>query len=1308
MCERDDTGATPVALTNSAVSDKAMTVIVSSSDTNLNTIAWTLSGTTGSNTVSGSAAGSRASINIVPQFSGTLTITATDKAGNSVVQSRSFVVDSSDPEPPTVSGTTAHGAYTSGNWTNEDVTLTVTGGGTPLSGITGYEYAVSTDGTNFGSWTTYPARGVAYSANQTTYFKAHTISGSGHISNPSDSYTVNIDKTTPGLSVVYQNAGGTVKSGVTVSGRLWFDESMQLKVTAAPTGGSPIASITYRIGSGAETALDAAQAVNTVTVPDDIADTITVTVTTAAGRTAIFTTAELGVDKEAPSFSIGKSVTDWTNGNVILTVTASDGGSGLVPNAYSFDSGAWTTDTTKEYSANAVSDIRVRDAVGNIGEESYAITNIDKTKPGINSVAAADYTPGTWTNGSVTLTIVAADDSAGIPGTQGYSFDGGATWQDSASYTFGSNMNRDVVMRVKDRAGNESPDYTVNVKIDKTLPTISSVTAAPSGWTDGNVTVTAAAADDSSGVSGYSFDGGENWQDGNTKTYSGDRNETVTVKIRDAAGNITTATAGQSVPVRIDTIDPVIVSVSYEEENNNTTATWLSNWSMGLFFKIKTKVTVTASDLNLKTLSWSISGSPINGGDATSGTTSQSSVSFYVSPQFSGTVTATATDMAGNTATYSRDNIVVDSSAPTQPAISVNGVAVTDGAVMDWTSGSAALSVSGGSALSGIKGYQYRSYEPGTDGADTPFEDYTGTINVSGNTSSTYEFRAVSNSGNKGVKTTVTLHVMQSISAPELSIDGSLGENGWYKQGTTLAINNTQDYGSAQITLQYWNGSTWISVADGGSVPVVEGEHTYRARAIGISGAVESPETVENIKIENAAVTVSVTSEPAFTSGGWTNGDVVFSFSGTATSGIEYYTNGETTLGSPYTVTQSGSYVFRAVSRAGNVSEATSYTVNIDRSVPATVIALKPAAADAVSPNYGTDSGADIFTITPRNPGSGESNITTYYQVDSGAKTAFTGSNYPTGLSQGAHTVYAWGENAAGTAETKKSVTFTVDTSKPTGLTAAANPSGWTAGSVTVTAQAADYITAADGLRYSFDGGAWQTGSKTYSLNTDSTVTVRVMDLAGNIGDTSVQVNVRIDSVIPPLTDSEVSLTADGSAYGGDWTAYDVYGGVRADYMQAFGELHITIIWTAVLRLRPHKLTGWTQISGNTFTLTGNPDLYCHVVSVLGAGLKSSVVTKQVRIDNVTPVSPTLTVTGGVNVSGVYYTASQLTVTPGAAVIPLSGVKDYLWVNNRKIDAGRDNGRREYGTAAGGAGGRYEDKLQPVHEEYDFELLRQH
>lgn len=74
--------------------------------------------------------------------------------------------------------------------------------------------------------------------------------------------------------------------------------------------------------------------------------------------------------------------------------------------------------------------------------------------------------PTVWTNQDVTLTVVPAANTAFQ-----YSFDGGTTWQISASAVFSSNQ--DVHVKIKDSNGIVSDEVVVNItKIDKTPPTI--------------------------------------------------------------------------------------------------------------------------------------------------------------------------------------------------------------------------------------------------------------------------------------------------------------------------------------------------------------------------------------------------------------------------------------------------------------------------------------------------------------------------------------------------------------------------------------------------------------------------------------------------------------------------------------------------------------------------------------------------------------------------------------------------------------------------------------------------------------------
>ena len=84
------------------------------------------------------------------------------------------------------------------------------------------------------------------------------------------------------------------------------------------------------------------------------------------------------------------------------------------------------------------------------------------------------------------------------------------------------------------------PYAVITYTNDTTAPVITSVTGNPTDWTSGSVTLTVNATDNASGVAYYSFDNGSTWQTGKTKTFTS--NQTVIVKVKDRAGNISTAT----------------------------------------------------------------------------------------------------------------------------------------------------------------------------------------------------------------------------------------------------------------------------------------------------------------------------------------------------------------------------------------------------------------------------------------------------------------------------------------------------------------------------------------------------------------------------------------------------------------------------------------------------------------------------------------------------------------------------------------------------------------------------------------------
>ena len=243
------------------------------------------------------------------------------------------------------------------------------------------------------------------------------------------------------------------------------------------------------------------------------------------------------IDKTGPSISKAVvSPTAWSSGNGSVTVTATDSGAGIKD--YSFDGGkTWQTSNTKTYAANASGIVvKVRDKANNISTygTTLSITKIDKTAPTISKVTVS---PSSWSSGNGSVTVTATDGQSGI---KDYSFDGGKTWQTSNTKSYANNTSN-IVVKVRDNANNiATHSSTVSItKIDKTAPVIQSVSGNPDAPVNTDVTLVINASDALSGITGYSFDGGETWQAANTKVFT-QNTSGIIVKVKDSAGNITT------------------------------------------------------------------------------------------------------------------------------------------------------------------------------------------------------------------------------------------------------------------------------------------------------------------------------------------------------------------------------------------------------------------------------------------------------------------------------------------------------------------------------------------------------------------------------------------------------------------------------------------------------------------------------------------------------------------------------------------------------------------------------------------------
>ncbi len=177
------------------------------------------------------------------------------------------------------------------------------------------------------------------------------------------------------------------------------------------------------------------------------------------------------------------------------------------------------------------------EAHGKPGSHTYtareAACGMDENTPIANvSLTAASNAP---TNGSVTLNvnISGATSEFALAGAP-YNFGAGST----SSSSFEVTENGTYTATVTDSRGrNVSVSCTVNC-IDKAAPVIDSVKKNTEDWSESGITLTVEAHDEGLGLSdvAYSFNGGAFGAAGSYKVTS---NGNVSIRVRDAAGNIT-------------------------------------------------------------------------------------------------------------------------------------------------------------------------------------------------------------------------------------------------------------------------------------------------------------------------------------------------------------------------------------------------------------------------------------------------------------------------------------------------------------------------------------------------------------------------------------------------------------------------------------------------------------------------------------------------------------------------------------------------------------------------------------------------
>jgi hypothetical protein len=390
------------------------------------------------------------------------------------------------------------------------------------------------------------------------------------------------------------------------------------------------------------------------------------------------TVSVIGVDNDPPVITASASPAadsfGWNNTNVVVTFVCSDKTSGVAS--------CPAPVTVSSEGANQIVSGTATDRAGNTASTTVTI-NLDKTPPAIAAGAAPPANNFGWNNSQVTVTFNCTDSLSGV-----------ATCSPPVVVS-SEGANQPVKGTATDKAGN-SASATALVNIDETSPVVSATPVpAPNaaGWNNTGVTVTFTCSDSLSGVASCPAQ--------SLVTTEG-ANQNVSGTAADKAGNKATA----SVSLNIDRTRPAIVaSISPQPNgagwnNSNVTVAFQCSDSLSGVATCPSPVTVTSE-----------------GGNQS--------------------VSGTAADVAGNTATTSA-SINLDKTPPAVSILSPAAGAVVNvstitvsGAVSDSLSGVAGVSCNGAPAV--LSGSSFSCVIGLVRGANTISAQAT---DVAGNTNS--------------------------------------------------------------------------------------------------------------------------------------------------------------------------------------------------------------------------------------------------------------------------------------------------------------------------------------------------------------------------------------------------------------------------------------------------------------------------------------------------------------------------------------------------------------------------------------------
>ena len=388
---------------------------------------------------------------------------------------------------------------------------------------------------------------------------------------------------------------------------------------------------------------------------------------------------------------------------------------------------------------------------------------------------------------------------------------------------------------------------------------------------------------------------------------------------------------------------------------------------------------------------------------------------FQISTDGRHVVSVYSTDYAGNVEAVKSITVMIDMS---DPVLSSNLIG-TKGS-NDWFTSGVRISINASDEISGVHSIIYR-----LDGSAD--KTYCGEINVSKEGTHSLNYYSVDVAGNTGIGHSIDFMIDTVAPHSSASLNGSLGDGGWYTSPVDLTVNTNDNISGALVTYMRVNDGDWCERSNGHF-----GDGVYRVEFYSIDNA-GNCEPIQSLMVKSDLDMPSTSHHDVGTlaESGWFTSDVSMNLTaedtGSAVKSTVYRIDGGnwTTYDGNILFDDEGVHLieYQSLDLAGNQEPLRSSTIKLDKTVPIS--------SAHIQGNEGMGGWYNSGLLICINASDSVSGIATqYYRLDTGDWHAY--SEQIMVDSNGTHLLEFYSQDRAGNIEPVERLELRIDNDIPT------------------------------------------------------------------------------------------------------------------------------------------------------------------------------------------------------------------------------------------------------------------------------------